>query len=243
MSDKSKDLKTTQSNEVAAFLKKVAATPVVSAASSRNRLLIGIDATASRAQLWDQAMHVQSEMFSETAKLGGLAIQICYYQGYGEFHAFPWHTRADDLIKDMSRVTCVSGATQLEKVLKHTLAENKLNRLNTQKTGIKALVFIGDCFEEEIEPVMQLAGQLRLFGIPAFMFQEGNEPLAQRVFQQIAAITQGAYCRFDANSAQQLKALLSAVAVFAAGGHAALSNYRQDQTGLVAQLRGQLPKL
>jgi hypothetical protein len=57
------------------------------------------------------------------------------------------------------------------------------------------------------------------------MFQEGGEPHARRAFQHIAKLTGGAYCPFDAASASQLRDLLSAVAVYAAGGRPALEDY------------------
>jgi hypothetical protein len=59
--------------------------------------------------------------------------------------------------------------------------------------------------------------------VPAFLFQEGSDAAAERTFREIARLTKGAYCRFDAGSAAQLKALLSAVAVYAAGGRKALA--------------------
>ena len=44
-----------------------------------------------------------------------------------------------------------------------------------------------------------------------------------KTFREIARLTKGAYCRFDAGSAAQLRELLSAVAVYAAGGRKALA--------------------
>ncbi len=59
---------------------------------------------------------------------------------------------------------------------------------------------------------------------------------AARTFGQIAQITAGACCPFDRNSAQQLKDLLSAVAVYAAGGYKALEDFHQRKGGVVLQL-------
>ncbi|HYB10508.1 MAG TPA: VWA domain-containing protein, partial [Alphaproteobacteria bacterium] len=50
----------------------------------------------------------------------------------------------------------------------------------------------------------------------------------------------GAYCAFDASSAQQLRDLLSAVAVYAAGGRRALEHYGKERGGLVLQLTHQV---
>jgi len=60
-----------------AFLKKVSSTPISKFAGARGRLIFAMDATASRESAWDRACHIQSEMFNETAALGGLDIMIC----------------------------------------------------------------------------------------------------------------------------------------------------------------------
>jgi hypothetical protein len=70
-----------------------------------------------------------------------------------------------------------------------------------------------------------MAGELGILGVPAFMFQEGNDPAAALAFKEIARLTKGAYCRFDAGSAAQLRELLRAVAAYAAGGRKALENF------------------
>ena len=58
------------------------------------------------------------------------------------------------------------------------------------------------------------AGALALLGVRAFMFQEGQDPAAERAFRQIASITGGAYSRFDSHSAAHLRDLLGAVAAY-----------------------------
>ena len=59
-------------------------------------------------------------------------------------------------------------------------------------------------------------------GVPVFIFHEGGTEPAGSVFRQIAQITHGAYSVFDARSPQQLRDLLKAVAIFAAGGRTAM---------------------
>ena len=85
-----------------------------------------------------------------------------------------------------------------------------------------------------------IAGELGLLGVPAFMFHEGADPIAMRGFQQIAKLTNGAYCRFDTASAGQLKELLSAVAVYAAGGRKALEDYSRRAGAVVRQITSQV---
>jgi hypothetical protein len=59
-------------------------------------------------------------------------------------------------------------------------------------------------------------------------------------FQQIARLTRGAHCRFDATSPTQLRDLLKAVAVYAAGGHRALADYSRRSGSNVRRLTSQL---
>ncbi len=53
-------------------------------------------------------------------------------------------------------------------------------------------------------------------------------------------MTRGAYCRFDASSAAQLRDLLAAVAVYAAGGRKALSDYSKGKAKPILQIAHQL---
>lgn len=221
--------------EVAEFLRQVAAAPVVRAVGARGRLIFAMDATASREPTWDMACQIQGQMFQETAALGGLDIQLCHYGGLGEFDASPWMQSSRALLERMSAVRCRSGQTQIAQVLRHTIAE-------TRRAKVNALVFVGDCVEESVDELCVLAGELALLGVPAFLFHEGNDPVVERAFRQIARLTRGAYCRFDAASPQQLRDLLSAVAVYAAGGRRALDDFSRRTGGVTRQLAHELDK-
>jgi hypothetical protein len=225
--------KPSRSSDVDAFLSRVAAMPRVKAAGVRGRLLFAMDATASREPTWDMACGIQGDMFAETAKLGGLDVQLVYYRGYRDFRASPWVSSSADLIPYMTRARCRGGPTQLGRVLRYALAEGKEKRIN-------ALVFVGDAFEEDVDAVCTTAGELGMLGVPCFMFQEGENPLARSCFRQIAMLTKGAYCHFDVGSARELKELLSAVAVFAAGGRPALADYSKRRGAGVRLLAHQV---
>ncbi|MBI4182842.1 MAG: VWA domain-containing protein [Proteobacteria bacterium] len=219
--------------EVDAFLDQIARMPAVKAADGRGRLIFALDATASREPTWDRACHLQAEMFQEAAAVGGLDIQLAFYRGFGEFRVFPWINESRELLRRMTAVSCLGGHTQIAKVLRHAIAE-------TRKARVNALVFVGDATEEEVDGLAQLAGQLGMLGVPAFMFHEGHDPAAGRAFQQIARLTNGAYCRFDSSSAQVLRDLLSAVAVYAAGGRKALEDFGRRRGGAALQLTHQV---
>ena len=106
--------------------------------------------------------------------------------------------------------------------------------------GARSAVFVGDAMEERIDDLCSKAGEIGLLGVPVFTFQEGHDLAAERAFKEISRLTRGAWSRFDANSARQLRELLSAVAVYAAGGRQALTDYsRRSGSGalLLEQLK------
>jgi len=220
------------SDDVSAFLSKVASIPR-SAKSGGGRIIFALDATASRQPTWDQASHIQAEMFKETERLGGLEVQLLFYRGYGECKASKWLTDTKTLLRHMTGVTCLAGRTQLRRVLDHAAKEARVRKVD-------ALIFVGDAMEEDIDALGHKAGELGLLGLPCFMFHEGQDPISWNAFQQIARLSGGACCRFDPSAARQLRDLLAAVAVYAAGGRAALSDFSKDRGGPVALLTKQV---
>lgn len=220
-------------SDIDAFLRQVRARPAAAPSERPGRLVFAMDATASREPSWDRACQLQGEMFSETAALGGLSVQLAYYRGFGEFKASPWLTETAKLLREMTGVFCLGGQTQIGRLLTHVIAETKQER-------VQAVVFVGDAFEEDIDAVCHQAGELGVLGVPVFIFHEGGDPLARRAFEQIARLTKGACCPFDAGSAQQLRDLLGAVAVYAAGGRKALRNFSERRGGAALQLTHRL---
>jgi hypothetical protein len=236
--DKSKPVPVPQQDsargDVDAFLSQLAQAPAPQRrAGERGRLIFAMDATASREPTWDTAIQIQAEMFSETAALGGLEVQLAWYRGFGEFRASEWVSDSRALVARMTGVRCLAGKTQIGRVLKNAIVEAKRGRVG-------ALVFVGDAMEENIDTLGDLAGRVGLLGVRAFIFHEGRDATAGRAFQHIAKLTGGACCRFDASSAKQLRELLAAVAVYAAGGRAALEDYGRKKGGDVLRLTHQV---
>ena len=223
------------SADVQEFLSKVAAIPKAGASGTRGRVIFAMDATASREASWDQASNLQAEMFQETAAKGGLEVQLAYFRGFGEFNVSNWTNEPQDLLSIMTAVSCRAGETQIKKVLLHTLAE-------TKKHSVDALIFIGDSMEEDIDRLGAVSGELGLLGVPAFIFQEGNNSIAEFAFRQISKLTNGAYCRLDGNSAQTLRQLLRAVANYAVGGRLLLEDMAKKEGGAILQIAKQLSK-
>jgi hypothetical protein len=182
----------------------------------------------SRQPTWDEACHLQAGMFDAAGAIGGLDIQLVYYRGRDECGASSWIPDARRLQALMEKIVCHGGYTQIGKVLAHA-------RRETQARKVQAMVFVGDAVEEKADDLCAVAGELGRLGTPAFMFQEGANREVERVFREIAQLTRGAYYRFDAGSAHQLRELLRAVAVYAAGGVEALNNLLARQPGDEAQ--------
>jgi hypothetical protein len=235
MSDDDRLPAKSKSTDVDAFLHDLRRAPAVRPGGGRGRLIFALDATASREPTWDRACRIQGEMFEATAALGGLDVKLMFYRGFDECKASRWLQTAADLHRAMSAVSCVGGETQIERVLEHAIGENKKQRIH-------ALIFVGDAMEENVDRLCQLAGELGLLGTPVFVFHEGGDAVAGAAFRQIAKLSRGAYLAFDLASADQLKELLAAVAVYAAGGYRALADYSGRKGGevrlLTAQLRG-----
>jgi len=215
------------SGDIKAFLDAAARTPALS--QVRGRLIFAIDATMSRQFTWDRASEIQADMFEVAQSVGGLGIQLVYFRGRGEFEMSEWTTSARVLAEQMSGISCRSGFTQIRRVLAHAGEE-------ARRTRVGALVYIGDCCEENPDAVLKEAGRLALRGVPAFMFHEGRDPNAESVFREVARLTQGVYAHFDSSSAKQLRDLLRAAAVYAAGGAPALKDYGNRLGGEVLRL-------
>src|SRR5262249_14073325 len=144
-----------------------------------------------------------------------------------------WTSDGRELARLMSAVRCLAGRTQIARMLRYAGEQRRESRID-------AVVFVGDCCEEDVDLVGHEAGQLGLLGLPVFVFHDGSDRVASRPFPQIGKLTRGAYCKFDRNSPDQLRRLLGAVAAYAAGGREALENYSRNKGGAAALLTHQL---
>jgi hypothetical protein len=178
----------------------------------RPRLIFALDATASRQPTWDRACVLQAEIFSSaTAAAAGVEVQLVYFRGLGECRASRWYSNSADLNASMTKITCQSGMTQIGKVLKHARDE-------ASNGNVKALVFIGDTFEEEINDMIDTATGLGVKGVSIFMLQEGSDREAERAYKMLAHASGGVHLRFDASAPAQMQKLLQAVGTYLTTG-------------------------
>jgi hypothetical protein len=222
--------RTSSSDDIAAFVARARAMSPHSA-GAHGRLVFALDATMSRQPTWDMACALQADMFREAAALGSLDIRLVYYRGLNECRATGWISDSTQLARLMGKIDCQGGNTQIGKVLSET-------RREAVASGVRALVFVGDAMEEGVDELCTRAGELGLLKVPAFMFQEGNDPVAEQAFREIARLTGGAWCRFDPGAAAQLRELLRAAAAYAAGGREALKLSRSSEAAaLLSQMK------
>ena len=219
--------------DIDAFLAQVKTLGPANAPGQRGRMIFALDATMSRQPLWDTACQLQADMFREAAAIGGLDVQLVYYRGLAECRASRWVSDATQLAGLMERIDCRGGHTQIGKILAHAKRESEQHK-------VQALVFVGDAMEEPIDDLCAAAGALGLLGVPAFVFQEGHDPIAEQAFREIARLSRGAYGRFDPGAAHQLAELLRAAAAYAAGGMKALEDLKARRNAGAVKLLEQL---
>ncbi|BAM89178.1 conserved hypothetical protein [Bradyrhizobium oligotrophicum S58] len=226
------DAERSSADAIAAFVAQARAM-APAAQGSRGRLVFALDATLSRQPTWDMACALQADMFREAAALGSLDIRLVYYRGFNECRASGWISDSAELARLMGKIDCRGGQTQIGKVLAEA-------RRHATAAGIRAVVFVGDAMEEKVDELCAKAGELGMLKVPLFMFQEGNDPVAEQTFREMARLSGGAWCRFDPGASAQLRDLLRAAAAYAAGGRAALLRLAGSEAGaalLIGQMR------
>ena len=214
-----------------AFLSSAKKVGPAATAEGRGRLVFALDATMSRQPTWDLACKVQAQMFTAADTIGGLAVQLVYFRGFDECRASKWVVAPAALTGLMTQIGCRGGHTQIGRVLRHVRDE-------AGKTGVKALVYVGDAMEEPVDDLCAAAGELGLLGVKAFLFHEGHDPIAANAFREIARLTGGAYARFDAGAPDALASLLRAAATYASGGLDALNRLSARDTSARKLLTG-----
>jgi len=205
------------------------------------RIVMALDATASREPTWEMASRLTRHMFEAVEQIGGLQVQLCWFKGKGKFGSTNnFLSSSAALAGVMHKIQCEAGGTNIRKVLLHARAMHYDRK-------IRALVFVGDAMEED--EVALIGSARELAGVPCWMFHEGN-PLepggpprfdlhVEQAFRRITQATGGCYAQFGAGSADQLRELLKAFARFSAGGVSALASVPGPATTL---LLGQLGK-
>lgn len=174
----------------------------------RPRLVMAVDATASREPAWHAARQVTDTLFN--AVPGELDVALAVHGG-STVHTFTAFTDDPANLRDRAAsVSCWAGQTRLVEILDRVRDED----------GVKVVVYMGDVFEETLEAGLATADALRLRGTKLIILHDtatGGHQSAE-VFAQLAARTGGCVLPFDVAAVDRLRELLQAVAVLAVGG-------------------------
>ena len=190
------------------------------ASTQRPRLVLAVDATASREPAWEAAKRVTDTLF--TTLPGELDVALAVHGG-SHVHTFtPFTTDAATLRDRAASVYCRSGQTRLLDILARV----------QEQGGVKVVVYIGDVYEESLAEGLALADALRLRGTKLVVLHDtttGGREHAE-IFAQLAERTGGCVLPFH-TAIDQVHDMLEAVAVLAVGGVKLLEAKRRALPG------------
>lgn len=161
-SDRSGFLDRVRSGKAASATPKQETLAKILANESRPRLLFTMDATASREASWNVAKEIMGAMFE--AVPGALDVALAYH-GDGRLQEItPFSSESKAFLDKVHTVRCTAGVTALNRVLQGA----------TEITRLKALIYVGDCFEENAQDAVVITQQLKLKGVRCFMFHDAE---------------------------------------------------------------------
>ena len=177
--------------------------------AGRPRLLLAVDATASRGRAWAAARATTDVLFS--AVPDGLDIGLAVHGG-SKVHTWTDFTPDAARLRDRAAsVSCMAGETRLVEMLDRARGTERL----------KVLVYIGDVLEESLPAVVEAAKALRLRGCRVIVLHDTADHAAglhRSAFGAIADAGGGCVMPFEAGSIDRLREMLEALATLAAGG-------------------------
>ena len=148
------------------------------------RLVLAVDATASRATAWGAAKALTNDLLG--ALPGNLEAAFAVYGG-NELKPFTRFTSNPGKLRDLAAgIKCKAGNTQLLEILERVLTMR----------GVGWVVFIGDAFEEDEAKARQIADKLLAKGTRVIILHDGP---ALDVFASITERTGGALLPFHAS--------------------------------------------
>jgi hypothetical protein len=197
-------------------------TQVPSTIPTRPRLIFGFDATASREPAWATARTVTDALVK--ALPGELDVALAVHGG-SMLHTFTDFTADPATLRDRAAgIRCIAGMTRLLPILSRAMSN----------PGVRVVIYIGDVFEESPVRGQKLADAMGLKGIKLIVLHDTADWNARRdaeVFLDLARRTGGCVLPFDANAPARLRELLAAVAVYAVGGEALLTERQAELPG------------
>ena len=211
------------------------ATKLRKAGRLQGRLVIALDATASRSDTWHSTRKIMGSIFRRLTDLGDLQISIGYFRGLDECQFTEFTGEVADLETAMDSVGCRTGNTQIGQVLSHFV--------ETAPERPSAFVYIGDTAEEGLDGLLAQARILATYRVPTFWFLErtpdGTRDKDAAAYKDLAQASAGVFAEFTESAADKLEELLVAAATFAIGEAKALEGKGEAAQLLLTQLKGE----
>lgn len=204
------------------------------AQSNSPKLLFTMDATISRQTCWSMARELTVGMFQAVPE--GLEIALGYHSGGRVQEITPFSSNYQLFSQQILSVECAAGLTDLNGILSSSLNFNRL----------KVIIYIGDCYEENLSQGISLAQKLKLQGTKIFLFHDNgsvgyNTAEGKEAFEKIAQANGGAVFSFDSSSPAVVAELLAAIAYYAAKGLEALKQLKSSgATKLLQAMNGKV---
>jgi len=173
-----------------------------------SRLLLGLDASASREAAMGTAIPLTDTLLTELPEQLEVALAV---HGGGKLHTLTRFESDVNKLRDRAAaIRCEAGYTRLLDILSRAL---EIERLTT-------IVYIGDTFEESEPRARKIAAALAARKIRLIILHDTTSCAAggAAIFAELAVLTRGCVLPFDASALPKLRELLSAVAVLAVGG-------------------------
>jgi hypothetical protein len=187
-----------------------------------------LDATASRSYSWELSRTLTAAMFN--AIPGELDIALAWHAGTKLQEITTFSSDAAPFTNAIRSMRTESGQTRLNEIL---AAATKMT------PPIRVFVYVGDCYEEDEKEAYIYARRLNRIHTTCFFFHDASSTdaynqnyidalaTAKTVFENIVAITGGMVLPFTRNAPDEIKNLLEAIAVYAAGGVKLLEERRK----------------
>ena len=218
------------------FLKRVTAHAAV---LEQTKIGFGFDATASRDPTWRAAIPMQADLLDMFAKLDEIPPLVrlaCFGGGQGgtraEYKATEWMSDVPALTQWMRGIMCQGGTTQIEKMLEDVVRQAEQGKM-------AMFVYIGDCIElagtfsisggtDRESEIYRHARRLGELNVPVYLFQEGDDRTAHRVFAQVAQLSGGYHAAFKAGAFKEMGDYAKVAVAKATGSRKALAALRDD---------------
>jgi len=183
---------------------------------------------------------MQADLLALFSRLGETPplMRLTYFRGRDEFQTTSWSNDLNVLTQWMDSVSCISGDTQIAKVLSDAVAQARQGK-------IAAVLYVGDCMEESTATLYSYAGQLGELKVPVYLFQEGTDRDAFRTFAEIARLTGGRHVEFKTGNFKEMSDMAKVVIAQASGNPRAIAAVRDDKSltaGAKALMLSFMPK-